>query len=190
MSEHEAATGDRELVLRPAHDVTHSLHLAAFRECVGDALRGRRYRMGDAAEDEAAVRQALAQASRACSARMARIYGWSAPGEIPGPVREFEAPDPPSAADGGTTHYLDEACTPQDHHPCDVNVTVGYVEQLTEQEGLDVPAFRELLREGYRDDAQVVAALQAVREAAPTAELREEIDAAIGYVAAADTATA
>jgi hypothetical protein len=60
-------TGKRKLVLRERHDVTHSMRLTAYRQCISSRLRGSRYRGGNAAQDEEAVREAFSTAVRECA---------------------------------------------------------------------------------------------------------------------------
>ena len=52
---------------RVRHDDERSARAVAYRNCVGNALRGTRFRGGTAAEDEAAVRNAFRQAAKSCS---------------------------------------------------------------------------------------------------------------------------
>lgn len=85
-------------------------------------------------------------------------------------------------------HTLGEACDVEDHTPCDVNVSVGYAQELVEAEGLSVPAFDRLVAEGWDTTADVVEALRAVQSAAPEAN-QAELAEVIGYVQAAGTGT-
>ena len=78
-------------------------------------------------------------------------------------------------------HRIGEACDVEDHAPCDINVSVGYVQELAEAEGLAVPAFDRLLAEGWDTPEDVVEALRAVQAAAPEAH-QAEIAEVIGYV--------
>ena len=84
-------------------------------------------------------------------------------------------------------HTLGETCDVEDHTPCDVNVSVGYAQELVEAEGLSVPAFDRLVREGWDTTADVVDALRAVQSAAPEAN-QAELAEVIGYVETAGTA--
>lgn len=78
-------------------------------------------------------------------------------------------------------HPIGEQCEPEDHTPCDINVSVGYVQELVEAEGLAVPAFDDLLANGWRTTGDVVAAIEAVAAAVPPAA-REEVAAVLGFL--------
>ena len=82
------------------------------------------------------------------------------------------------------THALGEACDVEDHTPCDVNVSVGYAQEIVEAEGLSVPAFDSLVADGWDTPADVVAALRAVQGAA-SQSAAAELAEVIGYVEAA-----
>lgn len=86
-----------------------------------------------------------------------------------------------TAVDSPRAHRLGEACDIEDHTPCDINVSVGYVQELAEEDGLAVPAFDRLLAEGWDTPEDVVEALRAVQAAAPEAH-QAEIAEVIGYV--------
>lgn len=89
-----------------------------------------------------------------------------------------------TAVDSPRAHRLGEACDVEDHTPCDVNVSVGYAQEIVEAEGLSVPAFDRLVAEGWDTPADVVAALQAVQGAASPSAAAELVEV-IGYVEAA-----
>lgn len=63
----EPVERDGRVYIRVRRDITRSPRVRAFRDCVGDATRGRRYRTGDAATDEAEVRSAFRQAVQECA---------------------------------------------------------------------------------------------------------------------------
>lgn len=63
----DPVTGRRRVYWRRRHDVTRSPTLRAFHACVAERLRGRQYRTGDARRASLMVRQALSEASKACS---------------------------------------------------------------------------------------------------------------------------
>jgi hypothetical protein len=65
----DPVTGQEKCYLRVRHNQVRSPALREFDACVSDTLRGRQYRGAGAAADEAAVRQALREAARACSDR-------------------------------------------------------------------------------------------------------------------------
>jgi len=57
---------------RPRHDRTRARRLRLYRQCMRQALAGRRYRGQGAVADTQAVRQAFREAAQAC-ARSARL---------------------------------------------------------------------------------------------------------------------
>jgi hypothetical protein len=83
------------------------------------------------------------------------------------------------ANDPGLRH-IGDSCEPEDHAPCDVNVSVEYVRELIEAEGLRVPAFDRLYARGYQSLGEVVSALEAVQAAHPPTAA--EVGAVIGYL--------
>lgn len=103
-------------------------------------------------------------------------------------LAEASAGDASPAGSRSRAHAVGEACDVDDHTPCDINVSVGYAQEIVEAEGLSVPAFDRLLSEGWDTPADVVAALRAVQDAAPEAN-RAEIAEVIGYVETAGGAS-
>lgn len=95
--------------------------LEAMRDCVGDALRGRRYRTGNPEEDEAAVHEALTEAVRVCAAKTQAVYGLAAPGEAPGPAAGWQTEN----------IDLEGECTPDDHLKCDTKVALGVAHDVS-----------------------------------------------------------
>lgn len=79
-----------------------------------------------------------------------------------------------------TLHHIGDECEPENHAPCDVNVSVEYVKELLEAEGLRVPAFEQLYARGYQSLGEVVTALEAVQAAHPPTAA--EVGAVIGYL--------
>jgi hypothetical protein len=64
----DPATGQVRIRWRVPHDLTRSLRLEAYRECVAEDLSGRRYRgLGSPAADERAVHAAFSLAARRCA---------------------------------------------------------------------------------------------------------------------------
>ena len=63
----DPATGRREIVFRRRHNRLRSARQVAFRQCVGDQLRGHHYRGGGARADTLAVRQAMREAAHRCA---------------------------------------------------------------------------------------------------------------------------
>ena len=68
----DPATGRRRVYWRRRHDVTRSPTLRAFHACIAARLRGRQHRTGDPRRDSLMVRQALTEASQACSLEIRR----------------------------------------------------------------------------------------------------------------------
>jgi hypothetical protein len=65
-------TGRRHIAFRVRHNATRSPRLLAYRECVGEAMEGRRFRGQGPAQDEEEVHTAFREAAHACAQRQAR----------------------------------------------------------------------------------------------------------------------
>lgn len=63
----DPASGRREIVFRRKHNLLRSARRVAFNQCVGDQLRGHRYRTGDPRRDALLVRQAMREAAHRCA---------------------------------------------------------------------------------------------------------------------------
>lgn len=116
----------RQVKVRPAPP------LDAYRACVGDTLRGRQFRSGDAAADEAAVHQALADAARACALNAHIVYGLVGPEDAAEPYTTVDV----EIAEASEMIDLEGECTPEDTTTCDQKVSLGVAEGVACDLGL------------------------------------------------------
>jgi len=78
-------------------------------------------------------------------------------------VRPMEGEGP---ADEALTP-LDQECSVDNHEACDISTAVAWVRDLAEETGTEAGGVHALLEHGYRDKAQVVEILTAVRDRLP-----------------------
>jgi hypothetical protein len=93
------------------------------------------------------------------------------------------------AADTDTIESLTEECTPERPRQCDLTVAIAYARDMASDEGIAAPRLQAIIdRQGYRDEAEVRAALVELVDNAPQGEIRDEAGTILAFAFGPETA--